>query len=86
MMEFEEEISNLHRLRELMPFDESSGSALKVTNSLNDVARRFIALCPFISEHACKTGLRTTYDRSLLGQTQRTSNFDSRLSPLSGVA
>jgi PPOX class probable FMN-dependent enzyme len=48
MMEFEEEISDLQRLRELMPFDTSSGSALKVTDSLNDVARRFIELCPFI--------------------------------------
>lgn len=48
MMEFEEEISDLQRLRELMPFDSSSGNALKVTDSLNDVARRFIDLCPFI--------------------------------------
>jgi PPOX class probable FMN-dependent enzyme len=48
MMEFEDEISDLQRLRELMPFDTSSGSALKVTDSLNDVARRFIELCPFI--------------------------------------
>ncbi len=31
MMEFEEEISDLQRLRELMPFDASSGSALKVS-------------------------------------------------------
>ena len=31
-----------------MPFNVSSGSALKVTDCLNDVARRFIELCPFI--------------------------------------
>ena len=48
MKEFEEEITDLQRLRELMPFGASSGPALKVTDSLNDVARRFIELCPFI--------------------------------------
>ena len=48
MMEFEEDITDIQRLRELMPFDASSGSALKVTDSLNNVARRFIELCPFI--------------------------------------
>jgi PPOX class probable FMN-dependent enzyme len=47
-MEFEEEITDINRLRDLMPFDEKSGSALKVTNRLNDVARRFIEFCPFI--------------------------------------
>jgi len=31
-----------------MPFDEGSGSALKVTDRLNDVARRFIETCPFV--------------------------------------
>ncbi len=55
-MEFEEEIFDLQRLRELMPFDESSGSALKVTHSLNDVARRFIELCPFITIATKATG------------------------------
>ena len=45
MMEFEEEISDLQHLRELRPFDASSGYALKVTDSLNNVARRFNELC-----------------------------------------
>ena len=48
MLEFEEEITDLARLRELMPFDEGSGPALKVTDRLNDVARRFIETCPFV--------------------------------------
>lgn len=47
-MEFDEEISDINRLRELMPFDEASGPALKVTDHLNDVARRFIEFCPFV--------------------------------------
>lgn len=47
-MDFEEEITDLKRLRELMPFDPSSGPALKVSDRLNDVARRFIEFCPFV--------------------------------------
>ena len=47
-MDFEEEITDIGRLRELMPFDEASGSALKVTDRLNDVARRFIEFSPFV--------------------------------------
>lgn len=47
-MKFDEEITDLKRLRELMPFDQSSGSALKVTDHLNEVACRFVEFCPFI--------------------------------------
>ncbi len=47
-MRFDEEITDIDRLRELMPFDEKSGSALKVSNSLNGVARRFIEISPFV--------------------------------------
>ena len=47
-MTFEEEITDLKRLRELMPFNESGGPALKVSDRLNDVARQFIRHSPFI--------------------------------------
>ena len=47
-MEFDEEITDIDRLRELMPFNEASGPALKVTDRLNEVARRFIEFCPFV--------------------------------------
>ena len=47
-MEFEEEINDLTRLRELLPFVESAPAALKVSDRLNDVGRQFIALSPFI--------------------------------------
>ncbi len=46
-MEFEEEINDARRLRELMPFDTGVNSALKVIDHINDVARRFIAASPF---------------------------------------
>lgn len=47
-MEFDEEITDIDRLRELMPFNEASGPALKVTDRLNEVALRFIEFCPFV--------------------------------------
>lgn len=47
-MEFDEDITDIDRLRELMPFNEASGPALKVTDRLNEVARRFIEFCPFV--------------------------------------
>jgi len=47
MTEFAEEIIDVDRLRELMPFDETSGAAFIVSDKLNDVARRFVALSPF---------------------------------------
>ena len=46
-MQFEEEISDLKRLRELMPFDETSGAAHIVSNRLNKVGRRFISHSTF---------------------------------------
>lgn len=47
-MHFEEEIKDLHRLREFMPSDGKGGAALEVSICLNDVARRFIVLSPFV--------------------------------------
>ena len=47
-MKFDEEITDLHRLRELMPFAEHSGPALKVSDRLNEVGRQFIAHSPFV--------------------------------------
>ena len=48
MLEFEEEINDARRLRELMPFNARSNSALKVVDHINDVARQFIAASPFV--------------------------------------
>ena len=45
---FEEEIHDLERLRELLPFSESAPAALKVSDCLNEVGRKFIGLSPFI--------------------------------------
>nr|WP_319385642.1 MSMEG_1061 family FMN-dependent PPOX-type flavoprotein [uncultured Roseibium sp.] len=47
-MQFEEEIHDLKRLRELLPFSETAPAALKVSNRLNEVGRQFIKLSPFI--------------------------------------
>lgn len=47
-MEFEEEISDLEHLRKFRPFDDTRGSALKVSDRLNDVGRKFIEMSPFI--------------------------------------
>ena len=47
-MEFEEQITDLNRLRKFRPFDDSKGPALKVSDRLNDVGRRFIEMSPFI--------------------------------------
>jgi PPOX class probable FMN-dependent enzyme len=47
-VKFEEEIQDLERLRELLPFVETAPSALKVSDRLNEVGRRFIGLAPFI--------------------------------------
>ena len=48
MLQFDEEITSVDRLRELMPFDGGSNTALKVTDRINDVARQFISLSPFV--------------------------------------
>ena len=47
-MTFEEEISDIERLREILPFVESSGPALKVSDRLTEVGRRFVELSTFI--------------------------------------
>lgn len=47
-MEFEEEISDLDRLRKFRPIEATNGSVLKVSDRLNDVGRRFIEMSPFI--------------------------------------
>lgn len=47
-MEFEEEITDAARLRELLPLDESTNTALKTIDHINDTARQFIALSPFV--------------------------------------
>ncbi|MBM1691157.1 MSMEG_1061 family FMN-dependent PPOX-type flavoprotein [Sulfitobacter geojensis] len=48
MLTVEEEITNLTRLRELLPTEGFTNTFLKVTDQLNDVARKFIATAPFI--------------------------------------
>lgn len=48
MLQFEEEIHDLERLRELLPFSETAPAALKVSDRLNEVGREFIELSPFI--------------------------------------
>ena len=47
-MKFEEEIRDLDRLRRILPFVETAPAALKVSDRLNEVGRRFIELSPFI--------------------------------------
>jgi len=47
-VEFEEEISDLDRLRKFRPIEATNGSVLKVSDRLNDVGRRFIEMSPFI--------------------------------------
>ncbi len=47
-MKFEEEIRDLERLREVLPFVETAPAALKVSDRLNEVGRNFIELSPFI--------------------------------------
>lgn len=48
VLEIDEQIENIERLRELLPADEGTNSFLKVTDRLNDVARKFIAHAPFV--------------------------------------
>lgn len=44
----EEEITDLSRLREMLPTDGFTNTFLKVTDHLNPVAVRFIEVCPFV--------------------------------------
>lgn len=48
MLSVDEEIQSLDRLRDLLPTEGFSNTFLKVSDRLNDVARRFIALSPFV--------------------------------------
>lgn len=48
MLQVDEEITDIKRLRELLPEFKGSNSALKVTDRINPVAKRFIALSPFV--------------------------------------
>lgn len=48
MLEVEEHIQSLQRLRELLPTEGFVNTFLKVSDRLNDIARDFIALSPFI--------------------------------------
>lgn len=48
MLEVEEQIETVERLRELLPTEGFVNTFLKVTDRLNDVARKFIELAPFV--------------------------------------
>lgn len=48
MLTVDEEIRSVSRLRELLPTEGFTNTFLKVTDQLNDVARKFIATAPFI--------------------------------------
>ena len=48
MLDIEEEIQTIERLRELLPTEGFTNTFLKVTDQLNDVARNFIAHAPFV--------------------------------------
>lgn len=48
MLEVDEEIKDIGRLRELLPENKGSNTDLKVTDRINDVAKSFIASAPFV--------------------------------------
>ncbi len=48
MVEVDEQILSVERLRELLPTEGFTNTFLKVTDRLNDVARKFIAYAPFV--------------------------------------
>ena len=48
MLEVEGQIETVERLRELLPTEGFVNTFLKVTDRLNDVARKFIELAPFV--------------------------------------
>jgi len=48
MLTVDEQITSVSRLRELLPTEGFTNTFLKVTDQLNDVARKFIATAPFI--------------------------------------
>ncbi len=48
MLDVDEDITNVERLRELMPTEGFTNTFLKVADRLNPVAERFIAAAPFV--------------------------------------
>ncbi|AXI53649.1 pyridoxamine 5'-phosphate oxidase [Sulfitobacter sp. JL08] len=48
MLQVDEEIKDIERLRELLPEYKGSNTDLKVTDRINDVAKRFISSSPFV--------------------------------------
>ena len=48
MLVVDEEIKTVSRLRELLPTEGFTNTFLKVTDQLNEVARKFIATAPFV--------------------------------------
>ena len=46
MLQVDEEITDIERLRELLPEYKGSNTDLKVTDQLNAVAKKFIAAAP----------------------------------------
>ena len=48
MLMIDETITDTARLRELLPTEGFVNTFLKVTDRVNDVARRFIEVCPFV--------------------------------------
>ena len=48
MLQVDEEITNIERLRELLPEYKGSNTDLKVTDRINAVAKKFIASAPFV--------------------------------------
>ena len=48
MLQVDEEITNIERLRELLPEYKGSNTDLKVTDRINAVAKKFITLAPFV--------------------------------------
>ncbi|WP_299150177.1 MSMEG_1061 family FMN-dependent PPOX-type flavoprotein [uncultured Tateyamaria sp.] len=48
MLEVDEQIESVERLRELLPTDGFSNTFLKVSDYLNETARKFIRLSPFV--------------------------------------
>ena len=48
MLQVDEEITDIERLRELLPEYKGSNTDLKVTDRINAVARKFISCAPFV--------------------------------------
>ena len=48
MLEFDEQIKSIERLRQLLPTEGFTNTFHKVSDRLNDTARKFIELAPFV--------------------------------------